>query len=76
MYLQHIEMNIEADVNDFKWMFGNREWDFTLWENPGAQAHLKGTGGSLKKFRLKEFRFRILHCEKRRRPSPPERYWG
>ena len=26
MYLQHIEMNIEADVNHFKWMFGNREW--------------------------------------------------
>ena len=43
--------------------------DYTV-RKPSAQAHQKGTGGSLKKFRLKEFRFRILHCERRRRPSP------
>ena len=56
---------------------------------PGAQALLKkqvlgvarrpsppekaGTGGSLKKFRLKGFRFRTLHCSCTRRPSPPEK---
>ena len=41
---------------------------------PSAQALLNGfsgTGGSLKRFRLKEFR--ILHCSCTRRPSPPEK---
>ena len=44
MYLQHIEMNIEADVTDFKWMFGNREWDFTLWENQAPKPTWKVLG--------------------------------
>ena len=40
MHLQHFEMNIEADGNDFKWMFGNREW-----ENPWKLNVLKTCPG-------------------------------